>query len=319
MSIATIEPPATDVVAAADSLVAVIPVCREPGDLAATIERYHAELVRLDPGVRFVVVLDGALPRARAALRTLRRQGRPIEVLALPQPMGEAAALAVGLGSAGAGRVLTLPAEILIEPADLQDLLAGLEQHDMVVAARGDGAGGLGSGKLDRLLRLLFGVSFRDVRSPVRALRDGIAGELHPYGNQHRFLPLLAQAQGLKVGEIVARPTAGSRRSSPLHADWSALMDVLTIYFLLRFLKKPFRFFGGFGFSLLALGGLITLWLVAVRVVWGIPLADRPALVLSTLMIVLGLQIIAVGLIGEIIAFTYTRDLKDYRVERLVE
>jgi hypothetical protein len=319
MSIATLEPPAPPAATAAEPLVAIVPICREPGDIAATIERYHAELVRLDPAVRFIAVLDGPLPRARTALGALRRAGWPLEVLALPQPMGEAAALAVGLGSAGAGRVLTLPAEILLEPADLQHLLAGLDRHDMMIAARGNGASVLGSGKLDRLLRLLFGVGFRDVRSPVRALRAGVAAELHPYGNQHRFLPLLAQAQGFTVGEIVARPAAASRRTSPLRADWSALMDVLTIWFLLRFLKKPFRFFGGFGFSLLALGGLITLWLITVRLVWGIPLADRPALVLSTLMIVLGLQIIAVGLIGEIIAFTYTRDLKDYRVERLVE
>lgn len=319
MSIATIEPAPAAAMAATDGLVAVIPISRAPGDLAATLEAYRAELARLDPHLRFVVVLDGPQPAARAILARLRRDGWPIEILVLPQPMGEAAALAVGLGSAGPGRVLTLPAELLIEPGELPRLLAGLEQHDMVIAARGDGTGVLSSGKLDRLLRLLFGVAFRDVRSPVRAMRDGLAGELHPYGNQHRFLPLLAQAQGFTVGEIVARPGDASRRGRPLRADWSGLMDLLTIYFLLRFLKKPFRFFGGFGFALLALGGLVTFWLVTVRIIWGIPLADRPALVLSTLMIVLGLQIIAVGLIGEIIAFTYTRDLKDYRVERVVE
>ena len=62
-----------------------------------------------------------------------------------------------------------------------------------------------------------------------------------------------------------------------------------------------------------------TLWLVADKLFWDVPLADRPALILSTLMVVLGLQIIAVGLIGEIITFTYAKDLKDYQVERLVE
>lgn len=301
-----------------DSLTVVVPVVREPADLAAALDGYRAALEGCAARLRFVVVLDGPLPQARALLQALRRAGWPLEVLALPQPMGEAAALAVGLGSAGPGPVLTLPPEPVIEPDELPELLAGLERHDMVVAARGPGQG-LGSGKFDRLLRPLFGVAFRDVRSPVRALRGEVAAALHPYGNQHRFLPLLAQAQGFTVGEIVARPCPGTQRGSPLRADWSAALDLLTIWFLLRFLKKPFRFFGGFGFALVLLGGLATAWLVAARLFWGVPLADRPALVLSTLMLVLGLQIIAVGLIGEIIAFTYTRDVKDYRVERLVE
>lgn len=100
--------------------------------------------------------------------------------------------------------------------------------------------------------------------------------------------------------------------------DFSLLLDVVTIYFLLRFVRKPFRFFGGFGFAILAVGGLFTAYLVFVRLVFGVPLVDRPALILSTLMVVLGIQIISVGLIGEIIAFTYAKEVKDYRVDRIV-
>ena len=76
--------------------------------------------------------------------------------------------------------------------------------------------------------------------------------------------------------------------------------------------------FGGFGFAVLAVGGLFTAWLVVSRLFFGVPLVDRPALVLTTLMIVLGIQIISVGLIGEIVAFTYAKDIKDYRVDRVV-
>lgn len=318
MSLALDPRPARPAAPAPDPLTVVIPVVREPADLAATLEGYRAALAALAMPLRFVVVLDGPLPQARARLLALRRAGWPLELLALPQPMGEAAALAVGLGSAGPGPILTLPPEPVVEPDELPGLLAGLERHDMVIAARGPGVG-LTSGRLDRLLRPLFGVAFRDVRSPVRALRGEVAAALHPYGNQHRFLPLLAQAQGFTVGEVIARPLAAAQRGHRLRADWSVLLDLLTIWFLLRFLKKPFRFFGGFGFALLLVGGLVTAWLVAARLFWGVPLAERPALVLSTLLVVLGLQIIAVGLIGEIIAFTYTRDLKEYRVERLVE
>jgi hypothetical protein len=103
-----------------------------------------------------------------------------------------------------------------------------------------------------------------------------------------------------------------------LPVDVSLVLDVVTIYFLLRFVRKPFRFFGGFGFTVLTLGALFTAWLVVTRLLFGVPLVDRPALVLSTLMIVLGIQIISVGLIGEIVAFTYAKNVRDYRVDRIV-
>jgi hypothetical protein len=296
-------------------LVAVVPVSAEAPDLAAWLERCRAALAPLARPLRFVVVLDGPQPRALEGLRALRRQGVALEVLALPQPMGEAAALAVGLDHAGGGgTVLTLPAEPQVDPTELPQLVQALDGCDMVVAAR---AGG-GRGKLDWLLRRLLKSPFTDVRSAVRVMRGTVAAELNPYGNQHRFLPLLAQSQGFSVREIQARaaPQPARRRRGP---GWSLLLDVLTIWFLLRFLKKPFRFFGGIGLAVLALGGLATLWLVAQRLFWGVPLADRPALILSTLMVVLGLQILAVGLIGELITFAWAKELKDYKVERLVE
>jgi hypothetical protein len=300
--------------AANGALVAVVPVTEEPSDIAACLERYRAGLAPLARPLRFVVVLDGPRPRALEGLKELRRQGWAIEILALPHPLGEAAALAVGLGHAGAGTVLTLPAEPQADPAELPRLVEALDGCDMVVAARGGG----GRGKLDWLLRRLLKSPFKDVRSTVRVMRGEVAAELNPYGNQHRFLPLLAQSQGFVVREISARPAAtpGRRRRGP---QWSVLLDVLTIWFLLRFLKKPFRFFGGVGLAVLALGGLATLWLVAQRLFWGVPLADRPALILSTLLVVLGLQIIAVGLIGELITFAWAKELKDYKVERVVE
>ena len=312
----------------AAAIAIVVPVVHEPPDIGSSLARYRDGLASLGRPLRFVLVLDGPQPRSRDILLRLREAGEPIEILSLQHAMGEAAALTVGLAEAmapgadrpAAGAILTLPAEPMIDPGELPRLVAGLEAHDMVVALRGDAASAFApTGKLDWLLRRLFGSSFRDVRSPVRAMRKEVAAELNPYGNQHRFLPLLAQAQGFAVGEVVAKPAVPPPTRRRVGPDWSVLLDALTIWFLLRFIKKPFRFFGGFGFALLALGGLATLWLVAVRLFWGVPLADRPALILSTLTVVLGLQIISVGLIGEIITFAHAKELKDYKVDRLVE
>ena len=300
----------------------VVAVTRDVDDIAAVHRQYRPVLAQLGRPVEFIYVLDGPLPKATQALRTLKAAGEPIEILAFATPFGEAAALTVGFRHAAGDVVFTLTPVIEVAPAALPQLLEALATSDLVVARRvyATGQEPPRQRKLDRTINALFGTSLQDIRCGVRAMRAEVAKELTIYGNQHRFLPLLAQAQGFAVRELdlPAQRPAG-RPLRPNRIDLSLLLDVVTIYFLLRFVRKPFRFFGGFGFAVLALGALFTAYLVIARLVFGVPLVDRPALVLSTLMVVLGIQIISVGLIGEIVAFTYAKDVKDYRVDRVVE
>lgn len=300
----------------------VVAVTRDVDDIAAAYRLYRPELMRLGKPVEYIYVLDGPLPRATQALRALKAAGEPIEILSFATPFGEAAALTVGFRHAAGDVVFTLTPQVEVAPSALPQLLDALESSDLVVARRIFGAQQEPprTGKLDRTINALFGTTLQDIRCGVRAMRADVAKELTIYGNQYRFLPLLAQSQGFAVRELdlpAERPAGRPLR--PNRLDLSLLLDVVTIYFLLRFLRKPFRFFGGFGFTILAVGGLFTAYLVIARLFFGVPLVDRPALVLSTLMVVLGIQIISVGLIGEIVAFTYAKDVKDYRVDRVVE
>lgn len=302
---------------------AVVPVLTEVGGLAATHAAHTQALRGVADRFELIYVVDGPLPQARATLHELKRQGEPIDVLMFPQPFGESAALSVGLQAAKAETVVTLPAEPQLDPDDLGHLLAGLERADIVVGRRShvmEASSGRGY-KLDMLVNRLFGTALRDIRSPIRAFRLTAARELLLYGNQYRFVPLLAQGQGFVVAEVDVRTRRQTEvgRSGILPFDVSLTLDVLTVFFLLRFMRKPFRFFGGFGLTVLAVGVLLTAWLVFARLFLGVPLVDRPALIMSTLLIVLGIQVASVGLIGEIVTFTYAKDVKDYRVERLVE
>jgi hypothetical protein len=304
------------------SLSAIIPVLEDAADLGAATRATSARWHRWPSGSTSSTSWTVPLPQALAALRELKRRAGSVEVLCFPQSMGEAAALSVGLQAAMGEVAVTLTAEPHVEDADLARLVAALEVADVAVARRShvmDETGGRGR-RLDHIVNRLFKTNRRDIRSGVRAMRAEAARELTVYGNQFRFLPLVAEAQGFRVAEVDVRsmrPRSSGRGLLPF--DPSLVLDVVAIYFLIRFLRKPFRFFGGFGFSVLVLGLMLTAWLVAARLFFGVPLVDRPALILSTLMIVLGLQIISVGLIGEIITFAYAKDTRDYRVERLVE
>jgi len=296
----------------------VVVVTRDTGDIAAAYRSYRPVLGRLGRPIEFIYVVDGQMPRAMQTLRELKATGEPLEILSFATPFGEAAALTVGFRHAAGDVVFTLMPEVQVAPEALPRLLAELEDSDLVVARRMIEVGQKPR-KFDRTVNALFGTSLQDIRCGVRVMRAEVAKELTVYGNQHRFLPLLAQSQGFAVRELGVPAVRGEGRGQRGgRIDLSLLLDVATIYFLLRFLKKPFRFFGGFGFAVLALGAVFPLYLVASRLFFGVPLVDRPALVISTLMIVLGIQILSVGLIGEIVAFTYAKDIKDYRVDRVV-
>src|SRR5579872_6496442 len=97
------------------------------------------------------------------------------------------------------------------------------------------------------------------------------------------------------------------------------VLDVFTVFFLVRFTKKPLRFFGMLGASMFGLGALLVMWLVVERLAFNTSLSDRPALLLSALVVVLGLQLFALGLLAELIIFTHARQIKDYRTAEIIQ
>lgn len=305
------------------TLSVVVPIGREEPDLAATHRAYQAEIEGLDGSYEFIYVLEGHFPQTLATLRALKDADARISVLTLGGHGGEAAALASGFEQARGAVVLTLPAHLQVDPGDIPKVLAALDDSDMATGHRSTITSSLGqriaAGAFHRILKILFGHALSDLVCRVRACRRDVLDEISVYGVQHHFVPLLAQQQGFKVREVDVRPgPAGfAVRRSPL-AYLGILFDILTLYILLRFTKKPLRFFGSIGMMVLIPGLLFTGGLAIARLFYGVALADRPALILGVLMIVLGIQAIALGLIGEIVIFASGRRIKDYTVDKIV-
>ncbi|MEZ5864366.1 MAG: glycosyltransferase [Geminicoccaceae bacterium] len=298
----------------------VVPIRRDHASLDRLHTAYRAALAADGRQLQFVYVVDGPLQDSLASLRRLKQAGEPIEIIHHAHSFGEAAALTTGLRHARGEIVMTLTEEAEVKPGELGKLLAAVREHDLVVARRmpPDGRAPGKQRKFEFATSLLFGGRFHDLRSGVRVMRRVVGEEITLYGHQHHFLPLLAEAHGFTVSEVEVDADRSAKRP-PAGPNLALVLDLLTAFFLIRFIRKPFRFFGGFGFAVLAIGGLATLYLVLSRLFWGEALVDRPALILSSLMIVLGIQIISVGLIGEIITFSFTKEHKDYKVERIVD
>jgi hypothetical protein len=309
----------------AADLSAIIPVGGRHGDLAALYREYRSALAGLGRNVEFIFVLDGPRPKAVEQIEQLLRAGEKLTVIELTRQFGEATALMAGFQRAAAHVIVTLPAYYQVEASEIGKLVRALDSADMAIGHRWPRAGG----RFERARRSLFhgilgkvtGQRYRDLGCNVRAFDRRVLEEISLYGDQHRFLPVLANRQGFRVVEIDVRQSPRDRFDgtyAPREYVRRAL-DIFSVFFLVRFTKRPLRFFGMIGAVTFGLGALITAWLVIDRLFLGHALGDRPALLLSSLLVVLGLQLFALGLLGELIIFTHAREMKDYKIDRIIE
>jgi hypothetical protein len=225
--------------------------------------------------------------------------------------------------------LLNLPAYWQVNPSEIPALVSAIsEDDDMLVAVRYPRK----SSAFERIRRRIFhgtlkfitGQSYRDLGCGVRLLKQSVAAETPLYGDQHRFFPILALRRGFNVREVelAQSPKDTFRGRYRLREYLHRLLDIMTVFFLVRFTKKPLRFFGSIGFLTAGLGAIIVLLLIIQRTFFSMPLADRPALLLGSLLVVLGVQLFALGLLGELIIFSHAGKAKEYAirsVERLQE
>ena len=312
--------------AAPPSLSIIVPVgARRAADIAALYREYRSNIAATGATFEFIFVLDGPRPEVRRALETLLREGEEFTIVNLTRNFGEAAALTAGFERSSGGTIVTLPAYPQIEPADIRKLLAGLSTADMTIGYRSPRHGNA----LARMRRSVFhglvnwvtGARLRDLGCGARAMRRQVLEEIDLYGDQHRFLPILALRLGFRVSEMPMRQSPQDRygRIYRPREYMHHLLDLFSIFFLMRFTKKPLRFFGMLGAVTFGVGAVLIAYLGMDRVLFSEPLADRPALLLAALLLVLGLLFVALGLLGVLIIFTHARGLKDYRVEEIIQ
>jgi glycosyltransferase involved in cell wall biosynthesis len=302
----------------------VIPVTRANGDFADLFEAYDEALGRCGRDLEYLFVLEGANHGIRDYLQGLQERGRPVRVFQLAKAFGEAAALTVGFGHARGDVLLTLPDHFQVEPASLPKLLDALEDSDMVVTRRWPRRDSrfsrMKTAVFNRLVSFRGGMRFSDLGCSARILRKAVADEVPLYGDQDIFFPLLARQNGFVVKEIDLPQSRRTpyRRHHGSGVYLRRLLDVFAVWFLAKFIRKPLRFFGLIGTTIAVVGFIVLLYVIIERLFFGISLADRPALLLSSLMAVLGVQLVGMGLIAELVIFTHAKELKEYQVREIV-
>ena len=307
------------------SISVIVPVCGRRSELRSLYAQYKAGIDAVGLPFEFIFVIDGNRIDAAKALDELLRDGEDLTVISLTRSFGEAAALMAGFERASGSVIVTLPAYHQIEPQDLCKLVAALSSSDMAIGYRSPRYGNL----WDRMRRSAFhglvnfvtGSRLRDIGCGARAMRRQVFEEMDLYGDQHRFMAILAARLGFRVSEVAMRQSPQDRLKRVYRPKEYAhhVLDLFSIFFLVRFTKRPLRFFGMVGAGTFSIGVALIAILSVQRLFFDEKLSDRPALLLAALLVVLGMQVFALGLLGELIIFTHARGMKDYRVQEVIQ
>lgn len=313
--------------AAALDVSVIVPVRSPAAQVRDVVRALGAELVRLGLSHEFLLVFDGV--RGKAWIEAAELAGTPgarVRTIGLQQSFGESVCLSAGFEQAQGRVIVTSPHYVQIDPHELGALLKAIDDGaDFVTSWRHPRIdpylNRIQSSFFNWLMRRVVSMRFHDLNCTFRALRRGVLEELVLYGDMYRFLPVIAYRQGFRVVEVKVRHLQEWGGAGFFGAAVYArrLFDVLGMVFLSKFTLRPLRFFGALGAMLILPGGLVagymTLqWLRAGEGLWG-----RPIFQLAFMAIILGVQIIGFGLVGEIIIFTQARNLREYRIERVYE
>ena len=305
-------------------VLAVVPVGARRDQAGAVYWEYKRALDSSGRSYALTFVLDGPAPDFASELKELLTAGENFSVISLTRRFGEATAVMAALDRCDSQEVLILPAHSQIDCTEIPRLLSSLDENDGVVCRRWPRAGGLFESLRRRafhwLLQIVTGCKFRDLGCGARAFDRQVFIDLDLYGDQQKFVALLAENRGYRIVEIDVRQSPQDHfRGIYTPRDYlRSLLDIFTIFFLSRFTKKPLRFFGMVGFVIGLIGSFVIAWLVFERLFLGVSLGERPALIVSSLMVVVGLQLIALGLLGELIIFTHANQMKDYQIAKII-
>ena len=303
----------------------VIPITERYDDLRLLYQSYASELKRLERSFEFIFVIDGQFPGVLETLQQLKSENPSIRIIKFERSFGEAAALLAGFNFTSGKRILTLSSYFQVEPSEIGKVIEAMDGTDLVITRRYPRTDSLINRFQSRVFHWLVsrftGAAYHDITCGLRGMSRAVAQELDLYGDLHRFIPLMAYKHGFKVAEVPVRqhPMDRAIRIFQPGIYLRRFLDILTVFFLTKFTRKPLRFFGLIGSTLFFTGSLVTLYLGLYRIFGFGGIAERPLLLLGVLLMVLGVQLFSIGLIGEIVIFTHARQMKDYRVEEILD
>jgi glycosyltransferase involved in cell wall biosynthesis len=291
----------------------VVPIYNEEESIPTLYARLTEELEVLGTPYEIIAVDDGSRDRSFELLRTYAEDDARLRLVRFRRNFGQTAAFSAGFDRARGEVVVTIDADLQNDPADIGTLLNKVDEGFDVVSGWRERRKDpflnrrLPSIMANRLISWATGVYLHDYGCSLKAYRREVVRGIRLYGELHRFIPAIASWQGVAVAEMPVRHYARKFGKSKygIGRTVRVVLDLLTVRFLLSYGTRPMQIFGLLGLISTALGVLVGGYLTWIKLAYGAAISDRPLLLLGVLLIVLGVQFISLGLIGELIVRTY--------------
>jgi glycosyltransferase involved in cell wall biosynthesis len=304
----------------------VIPVFNEEENIPILADEIRRALEPQGIAYEVVAVDDGSTDGSWSRLEAVRAADPRWILVALRRNFGQTAALSAGFDHARGKVIVPLDGDLQNDPADIPRLLALAAEYDIVSGWRKNRQDRLLSRRLPSLLAnwlisKVTGIRLHDYGCTLKAYRREVVEHLHLYGEMHRFIPAIASWMGITIVEVEThhRPRRFGRSKYGITRTVRVVLDLITVKFLLSFATKPIQVFGMLGMGAVGAGVAIGAYLSALKLFLGAQIGGRPLLFLAILLIVVGVQFVVMGLLGEMLVRVYHESQRKpiYMVKRV--
>ncbi|WP_267383967.1 glycosyltransferase family 2 protein [Cyanobacterium sp. uoEpiScrs1] len=306
----------------------IIPVFNEEESIEQLIERIVVILVECNLTYEIICIDDGSQDNSPHILRGLSLRFKNFKAIIFRRNYGQTPAMAAGFKYAKGKIIITLDGDLQNDPIDIPRLINKLSQgYDLVNGWRKNRQDNtltrlLPSKIANWIIGKVTGVNLHDYGCSLKAYRSELVADMNLYGELHRFLPALAYIEGAKITEMPVshHPRRYGKSKYGLGRTFRVVMDLLTVFFIKRYLTRPMHVFGLFGFGSTILGLILGSYLIVIKLALGQSIGHRPLLILAVLLVLTGVQLLSFGLLAELVMRTYHESQKRpiYRVREII-
>lgn len=304
----------------------VVPVYNEEENIPLLYESIKKVMDYAARDYEVVFVDDGSSDNSLSILKDIQGKDDRVIVIAFRRNFGQTPAMAAGFDYASGGIIITMDADMQNDPEDIPKLLDAIKDADIVSGWRKDRKDKfltrrLPSTAANWLISKVTGVYLHDYGCTLKAYRKEVIKNIKLYGDMHRFIPAVASWFGVRIKEVETKhhPRRLGKSKYGISRTVRVILDLMTVKFLQSFSTRPIHAFGPAGLVFGALGFLISLYLTVQKIFFGYDIGGRPLLLLGILLIILGVQFIVMGLLGEMLARVYheSQDKPIYTIKKV--
>lgn len=305
----------------------VIPIYNEEENIPILYERLQKALNDQFFSYELIFVDDGSKDKSLELLKKIQLQDEMVTVVSFRKNFGQTAAFSAGFDYASGDVIVTLDGDLQNDPDDIPKLVAMMDEYDIVSGWRKDRKDPFISRRLpsqiaNKLISAVTGIKLHDYGCSLKAYKKDVIKEIHLYGEMHRFIPAVASQYGVKIAEVVTthHPRLFGKSKYGISRTFKVLLDLIMIKFFQIFFTKPLRAFGPIGLGSFFMGLLLSFKLTYDKVFLGKDIGGRPLLSLAVLLMIIGVQLVVMGILGEYLVRIYyeTQGKKTYYVNEVL-